>query len=438
MASIQNDLRLFGLDLRHLGLHCGRAWQVLQATPVLSWLNPEPLVRLFHTDGKNSIWQMASQPVVQAGASQASVRFAAVELPQDMCLQREINLPELKPDQVRAAVALEVQSASPFAPQDLAWGYREAVGENGQLRVVVVMASRKHIQSHLQAVASMPSDLVPEIWVLTSPAKCPVVLDGFGESLRFKYTVIRRNLGYVLFLMVLLLLVLLILTPTAQTLLRTADAVVQHEKLVNSSAAVVRQREAFLQSTEQVKYLSDELNKRIDPLRLLETLTQVLPDDTAVQNLKLQGRKVTFSGLTANASVLMELLGKQSGLTDLRAPSPATRLPGAQQRENFVIEFMLDPALFGVAQLAPKPANVAASEPLALATPASAESMPSGSASASSAASPAPVQPPASKPSATFGGGGTFGGGAFGGSPTAKPAAPAGAIGSSSSSGAKP
>ena len=102
---------------------------------------------------------------------------------------------------------------------------------------------------------------------------------------------------------------------------------------------------------EQLGSLAEVLADRIEPLRILDKLTQVLPDDTSVQSFKLQGAKLTIVGLTANASSLMQLLGNQPGLRDVRAPSAATRIPGAL-KESYVIEFTLDPQLYGVVSAA--------------------------------------------------------------------------------------
>jgi general secretion pathway protein L len=442
MASIQNDLRLFGLDLRHLGQDLRRAWQGLEQSPLLSWLTPEPTVRLLHSDGQASLWQMGATPSVRRGAAAGPApRFTAVELPQELFLQREISLPALADDQVRAAVALEVQSASPFAAADLAWGYRSAEAGNGQLRVVAVMASRPQVAAHLQSLPSLKtphpplgagaapeSPQVPEVWAFADAVRQPVVLAGYGEPRRLRHIAIRRNAGHGLLALALVLLAAIALTPTAQLRMRAVEAMRLHAELVERAAPLVDKREALMQSVEQLKGLSHELAGRIDPLRVVETLTQVLPDDTSVQNLKLQGAKVTISGVTANASSLMQLLGAQPGLRDVRAPSAATRAPGAQ-RESFVVEFVLDPASFNVVTTTPEPSPA---EPAASA-PAATASQP-----ASAAAPPVPPaaapNPPPANPAATFGGGATFGG-----APTKPPATkPAAGSPGASGSGAKP
>ncbi len=407
MASIQNDLRLFGLDLRHLGRDLRRAGRVLQQSPLLSWLTPEPTVRLLHSDGQASSWRMGASPSVQPGVPSARpAPFTAVELPQDLFLQKELSLPALADDQVAAAVSLEAQSASPFAADDLAWGHRAEDAANGQLRVVAVMASRRQVESHLHACGRAGGG--DEVWAFADRLAQPIILQGFGEAKRLRHTAARRNLGCGLLATAVILAAAVAFTPTAQLRLRALEAMRIHAELVQRTAPLVEKRAALMQSIEQVKGLSQELAGRIDPLRVVEMLTKVLPDDTAVQNLKLQGAKVTMSGVTADASSLMQLLGAQAGLRDVRAPSAATRTAGAQ-RESFVIEFSLDPALFNVETVNPAPADAASSAP------------------AAPAQDPPPQNPPPQaaqpgQPTPSFGGAGAT----FGGAPTAAPpAAPA-------------
>ena len=208
------------------------------------------------------------------------------------------------------------------------------------------------------------------------------------------------------------------ITPTAQLRLRAIEAVRSYDAIAQRTAPLVKQREALLQSVEQLGSLAEVLADRIEPLRILDKLTQVLPDDTSVQSFKLQGAKLTIVGLTANASSLMQLLGNQPGLRDVRAPSAATRIPGAL-KESYVIEFTLDPQLYGVVsaaepQASPKPPEAPAAKPEDAAAKAPA-----------TAPSPAAVPARAANGGATFGGGAVFGGSASSSSAPKKAAEPA-------------
>jgi general secretion pathway protein L len=355
MASIQTDLRLFGLDLRRLGPELSRMARSVRESPLLSWLTPEPWVRLRHSSGQFSVWQMGPVPAMRPGIPAETARWTAIEVPQDLLLQRELRLPALTHDQIQEAAALEVQSASPFSAEDLVWGYcRGAQQQQQQQRVVVLMASRQQLQQHLQSLDLKASATPPELWALPTNLNRPVVLSGFGEHARLRQVVVGRRWNQGLFLLALLWLGAIALTPAAQLYLQARQAQQLHAELVQRSAPAVSQRELLLTSIEQLKGVSDELSTRIDPLRLIEALTQALPDDTSVHNLKLQGRKVTLSGLTANASSLMQLLGALPGLHEVRAPTAATRAAGAQ-RESFVLEFSLDPASFAVQATALEP-----------------------------------------------------------------------------------
>ena len=161
-----------------------------------------------------------------------------------------------------------------------------------------------------------------------------------------------------------------------------------------------------MQSAERLNLLSEILSTRIEPLKVLDRLTQLLPDDTALQSVRVQGAKVAIAGVTPNASVLMQLLGDEPGFREVRAPSPAMRINGSA-KENFSIEFLLDPQFFGVAPMsaptpvasvtgAAVPAAEASSTGTAAPTLAAASSGAAPSAAAANAAQP-PAPPPASQ-----------------------------------------
>lgn len=120
--------------------------------------------------------------------------------------------------------------------------------------------------------------------------------------------------------------------------MRSYDAIAQR------TAPLVKQREALLQSVEQLGSLAEVLADRIiEPLRILDKLTQVLPDDTSVQSFKLQGAKLAM----ALPPIPHAASGKLASLRDVRAPS-AYAHSGSAQKESYVIEFTLDPQLYGV------------------------------------------------------------------------------------------
>lgn len=410
MQSISSDARFLGVDLKALWQEICHSWQHIHQWPVLSWLTPAVPVILYQADGAQSLWLEGALKSSNAGS--VKTNFVAVELPQEHVLRRTLSLPQVGDSDIADAVALEARASSPFVAQDLMWGYRARSDQHGKCSIELAIASRKQVGAYLTTQSGrLPSNASPEVWVRGDQAG-PIVLQGYGEIHRYAHAARQRRWGYALLLLAGVLLGGIAVTPTAQLRLRAIDAVFAYDSAVQRTAPLARQREALMQSVEKLGVLSETLSGRIEPLRVLDKLTKVLPDDTALQSFKLQGGKVTIAGDTANASALLQLLGEQPGLRDVRAPSAAMRIPGAP-KESFVIEFVLDPQQFGVigstVSAAPPPvADASASAgPAVIAAPPA--SVPAVSPAAGVGAAP-PSPAGAGAPVATFGGRATFGG----------------------------
>ncbi len=415
MPSISSDARFLGVDFHALWRDVRKSWQSAPQWPVFAWLTPAVPVRLLQADEGESFWVgEVEQP---KGAQPRQARFCALELPEHSVLRRQLSVPAMGEADTASAVALDVRSISPFAADDLAWGYHAGAPRNGLRRVDVALASRRQVGLYIASQsARLDGAQAPEIWV-RGLGGAPIILNGYGGNQRTAYALRWRRVGYGLLALIALLGAAIAITPTAQLRLRAIEAVRSYDAIAQRTAPLVKQREALLQSVEQLGSLAEVLADRIEPLRILDKLTQVLPDDTSVQSFKLQGAKLTIVGLTANASSLMQLLGNQPGLRDVRAPSAATRIPGAL-KESYVIEFTLDPQLYGVVsaaepQASPKPPEAPAAKPEDAAAKAPA-----------TAPSPAAVPARAANGGATFGGGAVFGGSASSSSAPKKAADP--------------
>ncbi|SFD43078.1 PilN domain-containing protein [Paracidovorax konjaci] len=412
MPSLSSEARFLGVDLRALWREIRQPWLRMHDWPALAWLTPAASVRVLHPDGQQTFWLGDERQGGLAGVGKPP--FVAVELPEELVLRRSLALPAMAAVDVANASALEARAISPFVNDDLAWGHRAHWLSSGNVRSDVVLASRRQIAQYLATRLDGLGDIEPEVWVLNGEGQ-PVVLEGYGESLRYAHALRWRRAGYALLVLIGLLSLAVMITPSLQLRFRALEAAQSYADVAKRTAPVVRQRELLMQSAEKLTLLSELVATRIEPLKVLEKLTQLLPDDTALQSFRLQGSKVTIAGMTSNSSALMQLLGNEAGFKEVRAPSAATRM-GNTGKEAFSIEFQLDPQVFGApVSMLPKTgvpgANALA--PMASAPSASvsstprAESMPSPAASVAASAATATAavpRPPAAQGGATFGG----------------------------------
>lgn len=343
MPSISGDLRFFGLDLGSAWQQLRQPWLRMHEWPAFRWLTPAPPVRLLRADGSEVCWRGTRHRLDAVNA--ASLRIVAIELPDDSVLRRVVHLPLMSAGDMHQALRLQALNLSPFVEDDLVWGWRGQPSGQGGVAAEIALASRKQVAVCLEAQASRWQEM-PEVWVCPDAGEA-IVLAGYGEGRRAQDAMRQRRIAYGLLLCVALLLAAMAITPTVQLGLRAQEAQSSYQSLALRARPVLEQRETLLQSTRKLSALQSELAARIDPLRVLELLTRALPDDTAVQSLKLQGPAVTISGQTADAAKLMQLLGEQPGLREVRAPTPATR-QSATGKEVFTIAFVLDPKAFGI------------------------------------------------------------------------------------------
>ena len=310
--------------------------------PALAWMTPRVHVRLIDTQGDESVWLSGGTLTRVAGRSRTA-RFTAIELPTDLALVRNLDLPLVSDTDLRDAVALDLRESNPFEPSDLAWGYRATAGSAGHLDVTVVLASRQSVTQYLQRPESVAAaSLSPEIWVMTDDGH-PVVLQGFGEGARARRVNRSRWLGYALVIAGFFLGAAIAVTPTVQLRVRTLQAVAAYQALQQRAAPAIAQREALARGRDDIASLKEVMGDHVDPLLAVDMLTQLIPDDTWLQRVQVHGMRITLTGQTPNAAALMNSLSGHAGLQDVQAPSAATRAPG--NRENFVLEFTVAPAL---------------------------------------------------------------------------------------------
>lgn len=395
--AISTESRFFGLDLNQLKADILKTWRRAPQWPPLSWLRPAQMLRLVPAEGAPTVVWESGEPVLKPGREPV---FWALELPEHMVLRKTVALPALDPQDCASAAELEVQAISPFAADDLLWGYTELSRSSKAVKLLVVLASRAQTEPYLQAQVAQQLHLQtlkgqskaesleqPEVWVF-APERRPVVFQGFGEQAR--YALGRKRLWWNVagVALAVLLLAAIAATPTAQLRMRAIEATHAYEGMAAKTADVVAKRDTLIQSADKVAGLSELLAERIDGVQVLSMLTNVLPDDTALQSARIQGSKVTISGLTENASALMQKLSNQDGVKDVRAPSAATRMGGGN-KESFTIELGLDAKVFG-----PKTVVEAAAKPQPV--------EPGAGAPVGADAPPAPVAP-ASVPAAAAG-----------------------------------
>ncbi|MDR0274981.1 MAG: PilN domain-containing protein [Burkholderiaceae bacterium] len=412
VAQSSHDNRLFGIDLNAWPGQWRAAAQWLLSSPLLRALAPAVPVRLIGLDGQRTHWLMRgdlAQPI--ALAPPGAHPLPAVEIAPDDVLERHLALPGLGAADLDQAVRLEVQSSSPFAPEQTVFGYRVGAGEGegGTRRVDLALTSRQQCEA---ALARAGAGAQAEIWLLPPPSArmlgipCqPLVLRGWGEAARARASARGQRIALGWLALALALLAALLVTPVAFERLRAIQAQNALDALQKQAAPQVAQREALMRGSQALRATGAIAAKRLALPPVLDLLTRALPDSAWLNAIRVDGDKIVITGQADDATALVSALAAMPGVSGARQSSPATRGAG-DAKERFSIELRVDPHRYGLTLPAPpgfvqtpsqtsapfRPAETPA-PPASTQVPASAPAqMPASSASAQ-----APAQTPASE-----------------------------------------
>lgn len=367
-----NPWELFGLDLRTIGqdwLHAMRQWH--QMAP-LRWFELKPLVQVLRADRSLAFWQDGRWHP-GGGAATAAVAARAVQLPETLLLRRSLQLPDLPDAQVRDAVALDIFSSSPFAQDDVAWGYVQTRTETG-LQTMAAFASRTQIAAYLTqalnaAPASWPAEH-SEIWALPAhagEAVQPIVLQGYGEGLAEQARRRRRMKTWTALAVGAALLGALALTPTLQLRRQALQADAAYNQLVAQTSRLAEERAALTMALERVAQIKQRQAQRVNLAQVLQFLSTLLPADVSLHALEFAHEKAEGSQMPAqeadegsapmpkpmlkllgeadNAAAVIQLLSAQEEWVDVRTTQPVQQIPQAN-KERFTVEMTIAPGAF--------------------------------------------------------------------------------------------
>lgn len=317
--------------------------------PVFDWFSPAVAVKVLRADGDQSTWQASRRLTLSRNSSQDTTRFVAVELPEALVLVRNLALVGVPASETPLAVELEAKANSPFVSGDLLWGYGKSRSTEGKDQICLVLASRKKVDAFIQEHSThFQGKGLPEVWVVQGLTE-PIVLPGFGESVRIRRQRLGRRVAFCLLFTASLLIAAICMTPSLQLYMRGVDAANAFVVERQSTKALAEKRAAYLASLEQLHELSELTANRVDPLVVMDQLTRIVPDDTNVLSMQVNGAKVAIAGQTNNAASLMQHLGSQTGVADVKAPVAAIRALGLS-KDSYTIEFSLTPLSASVAQ----------------------------------------------------------------------------------------
>lgn len=264
-----------------------------------------------------------------------------IELMPTRFVFRPLELPRRAGEFLDGVVRSQIDRLTPWSADEAAFGYATPTDDGPQrITVIVAATARTTVAPIAEAVAALGAGSVK---ISTRPgADGAASIEVFAEGSRAE----RRGRGIKRRLAVGLALAGMAAAlglAGAVTLGGDADA-----RLATLERRIAARRAALIDSRsgrEDATVAELDARKRASPagVLVLEALSRILPDDTYLDELRIEGDKIQIAGMTRDAPTLIALIESSGRFAHATFFSPTTRGPG-DDVDSFHIEAHIEPA----------------------------------------------------------------------------------------------
>jgi general secretion pathway protein L len=254
---------------------------------------------------------------------------------------RPLELPSRANEFLDGVVRAQIDRLTPWSQRDAAFGWSTPSPLGADRMIVTVAATAvATITPIVKALADRRADAISVSTVSdASGANPPIMVFAQRAGAELRMRRLRRKL-----------IALLIVTCVATGLGASASIVVGNDldaermglerKIAERHASLISGRGSI--ADEAVAAL--EARKRATPagVIVIEALSQTLPDDTYLNELRIEDGKVQIAGLTRDAPALIKLIEQSQHFTHATFFAPTTRAP-TDNGERFHIEAHIEP-----------------------------------------------------------------------------------------------
>lgn len=366
MAVDEQQWNLFGYDLSRVAQYVQSGWRELL------WGEPAGIRR--HLDapvelsgprhGARALYIAETRVPTTAPVPQERP-YSAVLLPAERVLLKNLTLPAALEFDLEQAIALEVQSSSPFPWDNSCYGWALRERSQDRLHLVLAIAARADVDACLatQGATAATDSVQPEVWALDDQQR-PVVISGFGENARYRaYPRRVARVGARVALIALCLVALAALPGLVRSLqVQRMEGYLQAVTQESTEAQALR--EQLLRGNAQAQALQQLLDQQVDYLRVLDRLSTQTPYGVYLERFEAEGARTRLMGWADNAAAYMQILTGDAAYESVKTPSAFSR-DRRTGLERFVLDLQLPTGtLAAMPESAPEnvPANAPAGD----------------------------------------------------------------------------
>jgi general secretion pathway protein L len=251
-----------------------------------------------------------------------------IELPAERVLRRVVDLPIAAAENLREVLAFEMDRHTPFRAEEVAFDYRIVGTDPATKRVAVDLAVVPTALVEQAAAAVASFGLAAERIAIAGEAGEPSAMNLMPPAARAE-----GGFGRKLSLALASAAVVLAIAAAYLPLYEEQNVLAAYEtRLAQSRAAAAeadKLKKQVAAALERARFLVDRRISTPTTLALLKELTDRLPDDAWLVDLRLHGDQISLSGFSPAAASLIAVLDASHMISQTRFASPVIADPRA-------------------------------------------------------------------------------------------------------------
>lgn len=251
-----------------------------------------------------------------------------IRLPQEQVLALSFPLPLEAEANLDEVLGYELGRHAPFKIDQVYYGYtiQERRGGERKLWLSVTVVPRKQVEPLLAQVRSW--GLFPVAVTAGRMDQSPCDLSGQNLLPPQEQVGVGGSpslLVKLLLLLALLLGVTLAAYPLVVQKVRTAELQQQVDAVKEKAQGVQSMQQEMERMAAEAAFVDEKKRQYPEVLEVLNVLTGLLPDDTWLERFEMKGERIRIQGMSADASLLIELLENSPLLQKVSFDSPIVK-----------------------------------------------------------------------------------------------------------------
>ena len=246
-------------------------------------------------------------------------------LPGSRVLRRRLTLPAAARGNLRQVVGFELDRLTPFGEGQAYFDAQELSATPNEIRVELLVVPRPSVQPWLDALERHGLGAGKLEVGGSDPG-----INLLPPSRRHSPGFVARLAGSAPLLLLLILAGSVLFLPLWRTHHRLESLQAEERRLRAGSAGVLALRQRLERQLSELEKTAERWKGTPEPLELLAQLSRLLPGNTFLRQLRLEGNRLTLQGLSTQASQLIALLESSPAFEHARFLSPITRREGRE------------------------------------------------------------------------------------------------------------